>query len=87
MRRRGKMGIRIVVPASVRGGFYKNLGDWTLGLMAHSLQCDQVWLFLIRRGNWRFGYRTRGDATPNIATYYNAGWHWPWKFRFTSGRG
>jgi hypothetical protein len=35
----------------------------------------------------RFGFRTRGESTPEFDTYKDAGWHWPWKFRFTSGRG
>jgi hypothetical protein len=81
------MGFQIVVPDSVNGGFYKQLGRWTFGIMAHSLQCDQVWVFLVRYRKVRFGYRTVGDATPRLMTYKDAGFHWPWKFRSVSGRG
>lgn len=67
-----------------------------MGLYAHNLQCDRRWIFLIRfnwrtpEGKWsgmRFGYLTRGDATPDLMSYKDAGWHWPWKWRLTSGRG
>ena len=87
------MGLTIVVPDSIFGGWGWQIGRLRIGLLYHSLQCDQRWLFLVR---WyqpigvddiRFGYRTRGDATPIYSTYKDGGWHWPWKFRFTSGRG
>jgi hypothetical protein len=87
------MSFRIAVPNSVLGGWSKDFGRLRLGFLYHSLQCDQRWLFLVRwrrsalKNDLRFGYRTRGDATPNIMTYHDGGWHWPWKFRFTSGRG
>ena len=86
------MGIRIVVPESVRGGVFKEVGNWTFGLMAHSLQSDQVWVFLIshyspkKRSSIRFGYRTKGEATPKYSSWFEWGWHWPWKYRLTSGR-
>lgn len=82
------MAFEIVVPDSVSGGIYSRGGNWSFGLMAHSLQCDQVWIFLIRYGHFRFGYRTHGDATPKIMTYKDGGWHWPWQTnRTVAGRG
>lgn len=36
-------------------------------------QCAQRWLFRFVFGKRRIGYRTRGDATPNLATYHDAG--------------
>ena len=81
------MGFEIAVPDSVRGGFYKRVGNWAFGLMAHSLQCGQVWLFLIRWNHIAFGYRTMGDATPNLMTSKDAGFRWPWQINRTySGR-
>lgn len=44
-----------------------------MSLMAPTGQCDQVWLFRLNVGRWRIGYRTKGDATPDLATYYEAG--------------
>ena len=85
-------GFEIVIPASVRGGCYwrSRKLTLTLGVLAHSLQCGQVWLFLIKfqpgRRPYRFGYRTMGDA-PGFATSKDAGWHWPWQNRSVSGRG
>lgn len=81
------MSFHIVVPASVNGGFYKRVGKWSFGIMAHSLQCDQVWIFLINRSGRRFAYRTKGDATKNLLTFGDAGFYWPWQKRFCSGRG
>ena len=82
------MGIQLVVPRNIWGGFYwKSFNSQiSLGLFAHTLQCDQRWVFLIRIRKHAFGYRTRGDASPDIMTYYDAGWYWPWKSRFCSGR-
>ena len=86
------MSISIRVPDSIFGGWAHNFGRLRVGFLYHSLQCDQRWLFLLRwrRGpgipDYRFGYRTRGDATPNLLTYRDAGWHWPWKFRSVCGR-
>ena len=88
------MSFHIVVPQGTFGGWRKDLGRLRLGLLYHSLQCDQRWLVLVRwrrpkvgKDDLRFGYRTHGDATPKLDTYKDGGWHWPWKFRFTSGRG
>lgn len=85
------MGHEIAVPASVRGGFYRRTTNWAVGFMAHSLQCDQRWIFLLRyqpgRRPFRFGYRTIGDASPTTLTRKDAGWHWPWQNRSVSGRG
>jgi len=85
------MSFRIVIPDSVTGGFYYNFKIFSMrlaiGLMAHSLQCDQVWIFLLRIGKKRIGYRTHGDASPNLLTYGDAGFHWPWQNRTVSGRG
>jgi hypothetical protein len=87
------VGFEIVVPDSVRGGFYRRFGNWTFGLMAHSLQSDQVWVFLIscylpeKRRSIRFGYRTKGEAAPKYSSWFEWGWHWPWKYRLTAGRG
>jgi hypothetical protein len=85
------MGFKILVPSSVWGGFYKRTNNWSFGFMAHSLQCGQRWLFLVRyqpsQRPYRFGYRTMGDATPKIMTAKDAGWYWPWQNRSLSGRG
>jgi hypothetical protein len=87
------MGLTIRVPDSIFSGWAWNTARFRVGLLYHSLQCDQRWIFLFRwhrpRGvdDIRFGFRTRGEATPEFDTYKDAGWHWPWKFRFTSGRG
>lgn len=84
---------QIAVPKSIFGGFYwrSHKLTLTLGLLAHSLQCDQRWIFLVRvqpgRVPYRFCYRTMGDAKPNFATAKDAGWHWPWQDRSVSGRG
>lgn len=81
------MGVRIVVPKTVRGGLYFEFGRAKIGLLAHTLQCGQRWIFLLRWGRRRIGYRSRGDASPKLMTFGDAGWHWPWRFRPTSGRG
>ena len=87
------MSISIRVPDSIFGGWSKDFGRLRLGFLYHSLQCDQRWLFLMRwqrpKGidDFRFGYRTRGDASPTTMTYQDAGWHWPWAFRSVAGRG
>ena len=56
----------------------------------HTLQCDQRWYglrFLRGRRSCILGYRTHGDATPNILTYFDAGFWWPWETNRTfSGR-
>ena len=49
-----------------------------LALGYHSHQCDQRW-WGIRVGRFRLAYRTRGDATPDIHTYRDGGWWWPWQ--------
>ena len=81
------MGHRIVPPKSIKWSAYKQFGWGALGLFAHSLQCGQRWVFLVRVGRRRFGYRTRGDANPRILTHEDAGWYLPWKHRVCSGRG
>jgi hypothetical protein len=86
------MSFAIRVPASIFPGWKLEMGRFSVGLLYHSLQCDQVWIFFARwerpkgKDDIRFGYRTRGDATPKIVTYQDGGWHWPWKYRFTCGR-
>lgn len=80
------MALNIVIPKSVKPGFYFARKNFALGLLAHTLQSDQRWIFLLRIGNYRFGYRTRGDAKPEHATYYNAGLHFG-KKKGLSGRG
>ena len=81
------MGVRVVVPDSVCGGFFYKFRFGVIGVWAHSFQCDQRWVFLIRLFGRRFGYRTHGDATPDISTYYDGGFHFPWQRRYVSGRG
>ena len=81
------MGARIQVPKSIFGGFYFKRRWGAIGLLAHSLQCDQRWIFLIRIGRRRFGYRTMGDATPDLLSSTDAGWHFPWQNRPIGGRG
>lgn len=78
---------RIRVPDSVWGGWYWRRGKVSLGLLAHALQCGQRWIVLLRVGKRRLGYRTHGDATPDMDTYDSAGFYWPWKRRtLPSGR-
>ncbi len=81
------MSVRIEIPDNVFPGFYWKGKKWTFGLWAHSLQMDQIWIFLIRRNRRRFGYRTRGQATSKYLTYKDGGFHWPWQKRSVSGRG
>ncbi len=81
------MSVTILIHESIFGGYYRRGRRWTVGLLAHSLQCGQRWVFLIRRGKRRLGYRTHGDAPPAVMTYHDAGWHWPWRPRAVSGRG
>jgi len=68
-------------------GFYWKCKFCAIGFLAHVFQCDQRWIFLFRLNKGRFGYRTYGDATPDILTYYDGGWHFPWQDRSVSGRG
>ena len=82
----GVMGVRLVVPTSIKPGYYKEFKNAAIGLWAHTLQCDQRWIFLFRLGKYRFGYRTKGDATKDTLTYYDAGWHFG-KIKHGSGRG
>lgn len=79
------MAVRVVIPKSVTPGFYFRKKNFAVGIGAHTLQCDQRWVFLLRIGNYRFGYRTKGDAKPEYATYEDAGWHFG-KKRPVSGR-
>lgn len=84
------MGFEIVVPDSVFGGWYKRVGNWAFGLLAHTLQCNQRWLFLIRWNQYKFGYRTYGEATreSRFSARDDGGWHWPWQTnRWFAGRG
>ena len=80
------MAVRLVVPENVKYSLYKRFKRGAIGLFAHTLQCDQRWIFLVRFGKYRFGYRTRGDATKDLATYYDGGWHFG-KKRPIAGRG
>jgi hypothetical protein len=41
---------------------------------AHTGQCAQRWIFRFTMLNKRFGYRTKGDSTPSLSSYYDAGW-------------
>lgn len=80
------MAVNIVIPKSVKPGFYYAKKNFAIGIMAHTLQSDQRWIFLLRIGRYRFGYRTKGDANPIHATYYDSGLHFG-KKRGISGRG
>lgn len=84
---RNFMGIKIVIPEGTVGGFYRKYKWGVIGLWAHSLQSDQRWIFLIRIGKKRLGYRTRGDSRPGFMSWYNGGFHFPWQKRTVSGRG
>lgn len=79
------MAVRLVIPKSVRYSAYKEFKWGAIGIFAHTLQCGQRWILLLRVGNYRFGYRTHGDATPDHSTYEEAGWHFG-KKRNLSGR-
>ena len=81
------MGVTIRVPDSVTWSAYKRFSWGAVGLFAHTLQGGQRWVFLLRVGRVRFGYRTRGSSSKSHATYYDGGFHWPWKHRTCSGRG
>jgi len=87
------MGIEIVLPKSVKGGFYwrapKRIGlqskrsfDFACGIYAHTLQRGERWLFLIRINKSIFGYRMAGDRKD----HQEVGWYFPWQDRFCSGR-
>lgn len=77
-----------LVPSGVFGGWRLKFGSVRLLLWYHSLQCDQRWIFALILGHRRIGFRTRGDATPKIATYKDGGFWWPWQTaRSFSGRG
>ena len=82
------MNFKVAVPDSVWGGWYwkSRKGYFALSLLGHTLQCDQRWVFMVRIGSRRIGYRTHGDAAPNMLTYHDAGWYWPWQDRWGSGR-
>jgi len=82
------MSIRIVIPDSVFGGMYYRCSFGALGFLGTFFTvCDQRWIFLIRLFGRRFGYRTRGDASPDLMTYHDGGFHFPWQKRYVSGRG
>jgi hypothetical protein len=66
-------------------GLCINRRNFGLAILAHTGQCAQVWLFGIRIGHKRFGYRTHGDATPRLLTYKDGGWWLPWQKRYGSG--
>lgn len=71
----------------VFAGFYKKFENGAVGFLAHSYQADQRWIFLVRVGKWRFGYRTRGDSNPSLLSWYDGGLHVPWRPKIVSGRG
>ena len=79
------MAFAVAVPSSVFGGWRFKIGPLVLLLMYHSLQCDQRWVFALIVGHRRIGYRTRGDATASLATYWDGGWWWPWQSRRSFG--
>ena len=81
------MGIRLVIPKSVKHSLYFKSRRWAIGLYAHNLQSDRRWLFLIRIGRRRFGYLTTGDSEPGYMSYSDAGWYWPWQKKTLAGRG
>lgn len=81
------MAVKIRIPDSVFAGWYKRFSWGAVGLLAHSLQGGQRWIFLLRVGDRRVGYRTYGDSDPSHATYHAGGWHFPWQERYVSGRG
>lgn len=62
-----------------RGGPPKRRPWWVpharLDLWAHTGQCDQRWVFRLTLGRRQLGYRTVGDATPDLWAYGNAGWY------------
>ena len=55
----------------------------SVALGYHSQQCGQRW-WGIRIGKCRLAYRTRGDASPKLATYEDAGFWWPWQAERTA---
>jgi hypothetical protein len=67
-------------------GIYIKRRGFGFAFLAHTHQCAQVWIFGIRVGQHRFGYRTHGDATPRIMTYKDGGWWFPWQKRYGAGR-
>ena len=69
-------------------GIYLSIGrrsSWmslAVAIGHHSMQCDQRW-YGIRIGQLRLGYRTRGDATPDLDTFNDGGFWFPWQTRRT----
>jgi hypothetical protein len=57
-----------------------------LSLWAHTGQCDQRTVFGVALGRRRFGYVSRGDATPEMWRYYQAGWFYRAPRRVTGRR-
>ena len=77
------MGIRHVPPPGIWPGIHIAFGKdrhhgFAIAIGMHSWQCDQRW-YGIRIGRLRLGYRTRGDASPDLMTYYDGGFWWPWQ--------
>lgn len=54
--------------------FAKWQPNLVLTFWSHTGQCGQRQVFLIEAKSHRFGYRTRGDATPDLLSYNDAGW-------------
>ena len=84
------MGFETIVPPNIFGGwvFRFSLRGLRIGLLYHSLQCDQRWIFILGTRQRRLAYRTLGDAKPHYAIVKDAGWWWPWQTSRTySGRG
>lgn len=46
-----------------------------IDIWAHTGSCDQRWIARVVVGNRSFGYRTRGDATPDMMAYEDGGWY------------
>jgi hypothetical protein len=53
---------------------YKYLPHLSISLFAPVGQCGQVRLFKLEAFGISVAYRIKGDATPDLSTYYDAGW-------------
>ncbi|MGV3616116.1 MAG: hypothetical protein ACO1SV_12340 [Fimbriimonas sp.] len=72
----GYTAIGLYWPHLLRNGrskAWRFLPRFSLTLWSHTGSCDQRWVFKIRVGSNYIGYRTRGDATPAMSAYKDAG--------------
>jgi hypothetical protein len=76
------MGLKVKTPKNIIGGIYLTSGKCSMGILAHTFQKGERWLFLIRINKHAFGYRMVGDDKDSD----DIGMYWPWLPRMCSGR-